>query len=101
VSSVFDIIKRPVVTEKTSSDAMTGRAAFEVSMSANKHQIRTAVEKLFGVSVKSVNTMIMAGKPKRFGRTMGRRSAWKKAIVTLGDGETIEISPIEEPASEE
>jgi large subunit ribosomal protein L23 len=45
--------------------------------------------------------MIMAGKPKRFGRTMGRRSAWKKAIVTLGDGETIEISPIEEPASEE
>jgi large subunit ribosomal protein L23 len=98
---MFDIIKRPIVTEKSTGGPVENRATFEVAIKATKPQIRNAVEKLFGVSVTSVNTMIMPGKPKRFGRTLGRRSAWKKAVVTLGAGELIDISPTQEPAADE
>lgn len=91
MSRIYDIIKRPIITEKTTAAGMPHRVAFEVSIDANKHQIREAVESLFEVNVVRVNTLIMRGKPKRFGRTLGRRSNWKKAVVTLKEGQTIDF----------
>lgn len=106
MNHIYDVIKRPVVTEKTeNAGAADGamRYAFEVSVGANKHSIREAIERAFGVKVASVNTMIMHGKTKRFGRTLGRRSSWKKAIVTLRPGHRIDLFPeeIEEPEATE
>jgi large subunit ribosomal protein L23 len=73
---------------------------FEVALGANKYQIRQAIEKLFSVDVREVNTAIMKGKPKRFGRTIGRRANWKKAIVVLGEGQQIDFYPSEEEITE-
>lgn len=92
MSSLFHIIKRPVLTEKSSAVSET-KAVFKVAVDATKPEIRQAVEKLFGVKVKAVNTTVMPGKPKRFGRNTGRRSAWKKAVVTMANGQQIEIKP--------
>ena len=79
----LDIILRPVLTEK-SYDAMTDKKyTFEVAVTAGKTEIKMAVEEIFGVKVKSVNTMRVLGKMKRQGRTQGRRPERKKAIVTL------------------
>lgn len=89
--SVFGIIKRPVVTEKTTLGADLQQYVFEVSLDANKHQIRDAVESLFDVNVTKVRTAIMQGKRKRFGRNFGKRSNWKKAVVTLREGQSIEF----------
>jgi large subunit ribosomal protein L23 len=78
-----DIIKRPVITERT-SDLMANLAyAFEVDKRANKIEIKQAIESIFKVKVTKVNTMIMPAKPKRYGRYNGFTSEWKKAIVTL------------------
>jgi len=87
-----DIIKRPVITEKT-SDFMTERKyVFEVEMKSNKTEIKNAIENIFGVKVQKVNTIKMPAKPKNYGRYKGYRSAWKKAIVTLTeDSKTIEM----------
>ena len=90
MSTLYNIIKRPVITEKT-TQSPEGTYVFEVDLNANKHVIREAVEKLFGVKVESVNTTILAGKRKRFGRTVGKRSNRKKAIVKLADGQAIEF----------
>lgn len=94
MSQVYEIIKRPLVTEKVdpygAADA-AARYAFEVSRSANKHAIRAAVEQAFGVKVASVNTMMMHGKEKRFGRSTGKRPSWKKAIVTLREGHSLDL----------
>lgn len=89
--SVFGVIKRPVVTEKTTLGADLNQYVFEVSLESNKHQIRDAVEGLFDVRVTKVRTAIMQGKRKRFGRHFGKRSNWKKAVVTLREGDSIEI----------
>lgn len=89
--STFNVIKRPVVTEKTTLGADLNQYVFEVSLDANKHQIRDAVEGLFDVRVTRVRTAIMQGKRKRFGRTFGKRSNWKKAVVTLQEGDAIEF----------
>jgi large subunit ribosomal protein L23 len=89
--SIYNIIKKPVVTEKSTS--ASNKAVFRVATAATKPEISLAVETLFGVKVASVNTCIMASKPKRFGKNTGRRSAWKKAIVTLQPGHQIEIAP--------
>lgn len=89
--SVFGVIKRPVVTEKTTMGADLNQYVFEVALDANKHQIRDAVEGLFDVHVTQVRTAVMQGKRKRFGRTFGKRSNWKKAVVTLREGESIEF----------
>jgi large subunit ribosomal protein L23 len=89
--NIYNIIKKPVVTEKSTSEA--NKAVFRVVIAATKPQISLAVETMFGVKVKSVNTCIMSSKPKRFGKNSGRRSAWKKAIVTLQPGHQIEIAP--------
>ncbi len=87
-----DVIKRPVITEKT-SDLMTEKKyAFEVEMHSNKTEIKLAVENIFGVTVEKVNTIKMPAKPKNYGRYTGYRSAWKKAIVTLTkDSKAIEM----------
>ena len=83
MKSPYDIILRPVLTEK-SYDAMNDRKyTFEVAVSAGKTEIRQAVESIFGVKVESVNTMRVLGKIKRQGRTQGRRPERKKAIVKL------------------
>jgi large subunit ribosomal protein L23 len=85
------IIKRPVaLTEKASRiKADHNQVVFEVDRGANKIQIRSAVEALFGVKVLSVNTLVQRGKVKRMGRAYGKRHNWKKAIVTLREGDDI------------
>jgi large subunit ribosomal protein L23 len=85
------IIKRPVaLTEKASRlKADCNQVVFEVDRGANKIQIRSAVEALFGVKVLSVNTLLQRGKVKRMGRSFGKRHNWKKAIVTLREGDDI------------
>ena len=86
------VIVRPIVTEATST-AYTdkGEYTFEVHPDANKQEIRQAIERLFGVKVTSVNTMNVRGKTRRVGSSIGRRPHWKKAIVTLREGDTISI----------
>ncbi len=80
-----DIIKRPVITERT-SDLMSGnKYVFEVDINANKTEIKQAVEQIFKVKVTKVNTMRVPGKPKRYGRYSGYTSEWKKAIVSLSE----------------
>ena len=84
-------IVRPLITEKTSAAYMArGEYTFVVHPDATKSQIRAAIEQLFGVHVTRVWTSNQRGKEKRTGRTVGRRPDWKKAIVTLREGETIE-----------
>lgn len=78
-----EIVKRPIVTEKSSSDIQDGKYTFEVAKKATKVQIANAVEELFGVKVVSVNTMTVKGKEKRVGVHQGKTSDWKKAIVTI------------------
>ena len=87
---IYDVVRRPLVTERTMGTLERSNTyVFEVHPSANKVQIRTAVEKLFKVKVLSVNTVHMKGKKKRLGRTEGTRPDWKKAIVTLAPGEKL------------
>ena len=86
-----DILIRPIVTEKSTALMEQGKYTFRVPLAATKVQIRQAVEQIFKVKVQAVNTMRYEGKMKRLGRTQGRRSDWKKAIVTLKPGETIEL----------
>lgn len=88
----YEVIKRPVVTEKGSLIRASGnKAIFEVALTANKHEIRSAVENLFSVTVVDVKTIRMRGKRRRVGRVVGRTSDWKKAIVTLHEGDRIEV----------
>jgi large subunit ribosomal protein L23 len=85
-------IVRPLITEKSSAAYQErGEYTFEVHPDATKPQIRQAVEQLFGVKVTGVWTSNQRGKTKRVGTTSGKRPNWKKAIVTLRDGDTIEI----------
>jgi large subunit ribosomal protein L23 len=86
----LEVIVRPLITEKTSAARVRGEYAFEVHPTATKGQIRQAIQDLFKVNVTDVWTANVRGKEKRMGRTVGRRPAWKKAIVKLKDGETIE-----------
>jgi len=85
-----DVIRRPLITEKTSLMREDGRTiVFEVATSANKIEIRRAVEQLLGSKVESVRTALAHGKMKRQGRYVGRRSDWKKAYVKLREGEKL------------
>ncbi len=86
-----DVILAPVVSEKSYGLIDEGRYTFEVHPKSNKTQIKQAVEDIFDVKVRSVNTLNRAGKRKRFGLTQGRRRNSKRAIVTLADGESIDI----------
>ncbi|MEO6877201.1 MAG: 50S ribosomal protein L23 [Gemmatimonadaceae bacterium] len=85
-------IVRPLITEKTSAAYQDRQEyTFEVHPDASKPQIRSAIEQLFGVKVTGVWTSNQRGKEKRMGKTVGKRPNWKKAIVTLREGDTIEI----------
>ena len=86
-----DILVRPIVTEKTSVMMQDNKYTFEVPLNANKTEIRQAVEKVFNVKVVSVNTVRVSGKTKRMGRSEGRTSDYKKAIVRLAEGNTIPV----------
>jgi len=87
-----DIIKRPVITEKTSELMAVNKYVFEVDLRSNKTEIKDAIETIFGVKVKNINTIKMPAKPKRYGRYSGFTSVWKKAIITLKeDSKTIEM----------
>lgn len=87
-----DIIRRPLVTEKSSLQKESyNQYSFEVTHTANRMQIREAVEEIFNVRVAAVRTMHIKGKVKRRGRVLGKRRDWKKAIVTLMPGERIEF----------
>ena len=93
MKSAYDIVIRPVLTEKSYMDMAEKKYTFEVAVTANKTEIKQAIEEIFdGVKVDSVNTMRIQGKIKRQGRTMGRRPERKKAIVTLkADSKGIEF----------
>ena len=90
--TVYEILKRPLITEKSTIQKETAnQLTFEVDRNANKVEIRRAVEKIFSVKVVDVKTMQMKGKVKRFGRLLGKRRNWKKALVTLAQGEHVEF----------
>ncbi len=93
MKTVYDIIKRPIITEQSMESAGFKKYTFEVARDANKIEIARAVEEIFGVKVAKVNTLNMKGKEKRMGRyPAGRRPAWKKAMVTLtADSKSIEF----------
>ena len=88
----YDVIRKPIVTEKTTMASENGAVVFEVDIAANKPMIKEAVEELFGVKVKAVNTTITKGKVKRFRGRLGQRKDVKKAYVTLEEGNTIDVS---------
>ena len=88
----YDLLRRPIITEKATNASENGAVVFEVSMSATKPEIKKAVEELFKVKVKGVNTLISKGKTKRFKGKMGKRKDVKKAYVVLEDGNTIDVS---------
>ena len=88
----YDTVTAPIITEKTTIGAEINQVVFEVPLSASKPAIKEAIEQLFNVSVGAVNTMRVKGKTKRFRGRPGRRNDVKKAIVTLKDGDSIDIA---------
>ena len=90
--SAYDVILSPVITEKSTLASENSQVVFNVAKSATKPQIKKAVETLFGVKVKSVNTMVRKGKVKRFRGIVGKQSDVKKAIITMQEGETIDVT---------
>ncbi len=91
-SEFYDLLRRPIITEKATNASENGTVVFEVSFSANKPAIKKAVEELFKVKVKGVNTVVVKGKTKRFKGKLGKRKDIKKAYVMLEDGNTIDVS---------
>lgn len=90
--NISQILVRPLVTEKSHEQLdRHGAYTFVVANDANKIEIASAIEKQFNVRVKDVRTMRYAGKEKRMGRFTGRKASWKKAVVTLAEGDSIEI----------
>ena len=89
---IYDVIKKPLVTEKTATEKDAHNVvAFVVDRNANKIEIKQSVEKLFKVEVSAVKTVNVAGKTKRVGKNLGKRSNWKKAYVTLKEGSNIDF----------
>ncbi len=88
---LYQVLRRPLITEKNTTLQAQGKYAFEVAEEANKHQIKQAVEKAFKVKVTTVNVMTVSGKSRRVGRQQVLTSPWKKAIVTLKPGDKIEL----------
>ncbi len=88
----FDVLKRPLITEKGSNaQAEFNQYAFAVDPRATKYDVRNAVEEIFNVKVEAVRTMSCSGKYRRVGRNVGKTASWKKAIVTLGEGDRIDL----------
>ena len=92
-SNPYDVILSPVMTEKSTLGSEHNQVTFRVARAATKPMIKNAVEKLFGVTVTSVNTLNMKGKTKTFRGVKGRRAGYKKAMVSLADGDNIDITP--------
>ena len=91
MKSPYDIIIKPIITEKSMSGMETNKYTFKVLKDANKTEIKLAVEEAFGVKVAKINTLNVKGKVKRQGKFIGKRADWKKAIITL----TADSKPIE------
>jgi large subunit ribosomal protein L23 len=91
-AELYDVIRRPVVTEKSTRASEANALVFEVAKDANKPLIKQAVEALFNVKVKAVNTVLTKGKVKRFRGRLGRRNDVKKAYVTLEEGHMIDVT---------
>jgi large subunit ribosomal protein L23 len=90
--NIYGVIRKPLVTEKTTLEKDAKNViAFEVERAANKIEIKEAVEKLFKVEVTAVKTVNVAGKVKRVGRQVGKRSNWKKAYVSLKEGSNVDF----------
>lgn len=88
----YDVIVSPVITEKSTLASESNQVVFNVAKGATKPAIKAAVEALFGVKVKAVNTLVRKGKLKRFRGMLGRQSDVKKAVVTLIDGQSIDVT---------
>lgn len=89
---MYDIIRGPVITEKATNVSEHNQVIFRVPLDADKRQVKAAVEGLFNVNVTAVNTIRIMGKAKRFRGRLGRRSDYKKAIVTLREGQRIDVT---------
>lgn len=87
----YDVIVSPVITEKSTAVSEQNKVVFNVRLDANKQEVKDAIQNIFGVQVKSVNTLIRLGKQKRFRNTLGKQSDVKKAIITLAEGQTINL----------
>ena len=87
----YEVLRRPIMTEKTERMGDENKYAFEVHREANKQEIKGAIESIFEVKVVKVYTMVMPGKSRRWGRIIRKTPSWKKAIVTLVDGDTIDV----------
>lgn len=87
----YDLIRGPVVTEKSTQGGERNQVTFSVRTDATKPEIKEAIEGLFGVTVRKVNTIMVKGKVKRRQGRTGRRSDWKKAMVSLGEGDSIDV----------
>ena len=92
VERLHQVLRRPIISEKSTNAAESGQqVVFEVLTDATKNEIKTAVESLFDVSVEGVQVINVRGKVKRFGKTPGKRTNWKKAYVRLADGDDIDF----------
>ena len=89
---MYDIIRTPVITEKATNASEHNQVIFRVPLTATKREVKAAVEGLFNVKVEAVNTIRVLGKVKRFRGRLGKRSDVKKAIVTLGEGQRIDVT---------
>lgn len=89
---MYEVIRAPHVTEKATLISEHNQVTFKVPMDASKPEIRAAVEELFKVKVTAVNTIVQKGKTKRFRGLMGKRDDFKKAVVTLAEGQSIDIT---------
>lgn len=89
--NVYQVLKRPIITEKNTLHAAQNKYTFEVAREATKQQIEEAVEKIFKVNVTDVNVSTVPGKMRRIGRNRGMTSPWKKAVVTVQQGQRIEL----------
>ena len=91
-AAMYDTLVRPVITEKSMVASEAGKVVFRVPLSATKDEVKAAVEAIFNVKVNKVNTIKQYGKSKMFRGHMGRRSDFKKAIITLADGQNIDVT---------
>jgi large subunit ribosomal protein L23 len=92
MKDIYQVIKRPLITEKANIlKEQANKVAFVVAVEANKAEIKEAVEQMLKVKVLKVNCSTIKGKPRRMGRTSGKRADWKKAVVTLRPGDRIEF----------
>lgn len=92
MNRIDHVIVRPLATEKTARlEAQSNQYAFEVALGSTKIEVKEAIQTLFGVKVADVTTSVVRGKVKRFGRYHGQRSNWKKAVVRLAEGESLNV----------